>query len=122
MSDLPEKVSEPVPETPAAREAPPETEGLSKELTSIGVSVRPTTIPVPEPVEKMGVQPVGANIPMPTAKLDLPISDDQIAEGLGKSIRDSFKWLAEWCVRRLKQVHLGLQSIHGKLTRVTIHA
>lgn len=97
-------------------------EGLTKEVASAGVSVQPTTIPVPGPVAQMGVQPGPANIPMPTAAVTLPISDDQIAEGLGKSIRESFRWLAEWCIRRLKQVHVGLQSIHGRLTRVTTHA
>lgn len=91
---------------------------LPKEVVSAGVTIRPTTIPVPPSVAKMGVQPTGANIPMPTAPVALPITDDQIAQGLGKSIRESFRWLAEWCVRRLKQVHIGLQSIHGKLTRV----
>lgn len=120
MSDLPEKVSVSIPEVPAAKNSPAETEGLSKEVTSAGVTIHPTTIPIPPPVAKMGVQPAGANIPMPTATTVLPITDEQIAEGLGKTIRDSWRWLAEWCVRRLKQVHMGLKSIHGKLVRVQV--
>lgn len=96
------------------------TDTLPKEVTSAGVTIHPTTIPIPLPVSQMGVRAAGANIPMPTA-VAIPITDDQIALGLGKSIRDSFRWLAEWCVRRLKQVHVGLQSVHGKLTRVQTH-
>jgi len=112
MTDLPERGSS---FAPPEAVAPPD---LSKEVASAGVTVHPTTIPVPLPVAQMGVQPGAANVPMPTATVTLPITDDKIAEGLAKSIKESFRWLAEWCVRRLKQVHMGLQSIHGKLTRV----
>jgi hypothetical protein len=122
MTDLPEKISAPIPEAPTSREGVPETEGLSKEVASAGVSIHPTTIPIPPPVAEMGVKPASANIPMPTPAVTLPISDDQIARGLGKSIRESLRWLAEWCLRRLKQAHIGLQSIHGRLTRVITHA
>ena len=118
MTDQPEKESVTTPaEAPGVRAPVPENEGLSKEVTSAGVSIHPTTIPIPPPVGAMGVKPGVANIPMPTASTVLPLSDDQIAQGLRKSIRDSWRWLAQWCLRRLKQVHIGLQSVHGKLTR-----
>jgi len=107
-------------EVPLSNEVGREADVLPKEVASAGVTMHPTTIPVPPPIAKMGVQPAGANIPMPTAAA-LPITDDQIAQGLGKGIRESFRWLAEWCVRRLKQVHIGLQSIRGKLVRVQTH-
>lgn len=108
-------------ESPAPKEIGQEAvDTLPKEVTSAGVTMQPTTIPVPSGVAKMGVQPVGANIPMPNASTPLPITDDQIAQGLGKSVRESFRWLAEWCIRRLKQVHVGLQSVRGKLVRVEI--
>lgn len=110
------------PEMAPPKEVGHEVEGISKEVAAAGVTIHPTTIPIPPPVVKMGVQPTGANIPMPTASAILPISDDQIAQGLAGSIKDSFRWLAEWCLRRLKQVHVGLQSVHGKLMRVTTHA
>lgn len=109
-------------EVPMPKEVAHETDALPKEVASAGVSVHPTTIPLPQSVVNMGVKPTGANIPMPTATVSLPISDDQIAEGLGKSIKESIRWLAEWCLKRLKQVHIGLQSVHGRLTRVNTHA
>ncbi len=105
-------------EGPTAKEAGQETDRLPKEVTSAGVSIHPTTISVPAPVQQMGVKPAGANIPMPVAAVTLPISDDQIARGLRQSVTSSLRWLAEWCLRRLKQVHMGLKNIHGKLTRV----
>lgn len=116
MTDLPEK------EHAFSPEITQGTEGLTKEVTQAGVTIQPTTIPIAPPVAQMGVASGPANIPMPIASAVLPITDDQIARGLGKSIKESFRWLAEWCVRRLKQAHIGLQSIHGRLTRVTIHA
>lgn len=105
-------------ESPTFKEMGQEEDALPKEVTSAGVTIHPTSIPVPTQIAHMGVKPVGANIPMPTAATALPITDDKIALGLAKSIKESFRWLAEWCIRRLKQAHVGLQSIHGKLVRV----
>lgn len=123
MSDLPERVtgSPATVETPTAPE-PGRGEGdsLPKELTSAGVTIHPTTIPVPQPVAKMGVQATGANIPTPAATVSLPLTDDQIATGLNQGIASSWRWLATWCIRRLKQVHMGLKAIHGKVMRVNI--
>jgi len=116
MTDLPERTSVSI---PPEMGSPME---LPKEVASAGVTIHPTTIPIPQPVAHMGVTPGPANIPMPTSTTTLPITDDQIAQGLGKGIRESFRWLAEWCLRRLKQVHIGLKSIHGKLVRVQTHA
>jgi len=110
MTDLPEK--EHMPPTPESPEA-----GVPKEVTSAGVQFQPTTIPIPKPVSDLGVTPGPANIPMPTSVSSFPITDDQIAEGLRKNVRDSWLWLAEWCIRQLKKVHVGLKYIRGKLVR-----
>ncbi len=110
---------EATPEVASPKEAGRESiDALPKEVASAGVTIHPTSIPIPPPVAKMGVRPAGANVPTPAVAITLPITDDQIAQGLEKSIRDSFRWLAEWCLRRLKQVHVGLKSVHGKLMRV----
>jgi hypothetical protein len=91
---------------------------LSPEVISSGVTVQPTSIPIPPSVTQMGVAAVGQNVmPAPPA-VTLPLSDDQIEEGLKKSVSSSWRWMAEWCVRKLKQLHMGLKIIHGKLTRV----
>lgn len=91
---------------------------LSPEVVSSGVKITPTTVPIPPSVAQMGVKPAGQNVPAATVTVSLPLSDDQIAQGLKQSIWSSWRWLAQWCVRRLKQVHMGLKSIHGRLTRV----
>jgi len=91
---------------------------LSPEVSSAGVRVHPTTIPIPQPVSNMGVKPSGHNVPVATTTtVVLPLTDDQIAVGLHQSITNSVRWLAAWCVRRLKQVHIVFKNVHGKLVR-----
>lgn len=95
---------------------------LPKEVASAGVKIQPTTIPIPPKVAQMGVAPVGQNIPTtPTAgNVILPLTDDQIAQGLHQSVVSSWRWMAEWCVRKLKQLHIGLKTVHGKFMRVQV--
>ncbi len=107
------------PETPMVKEYGREVDNLPKEVASAGVTIHPTTIPIPQPAASLGVTPGPANIPMPSATVTLPLTDDQIAQGLSKSILTSWRWLAEWCLRRLKQVHIGLQYVKGRLVRVS---
>jgi len=102
-----------VPFRPAGQEVE-----LSPEVVSSGVKVQPTSIPIPQPVVQMGVQAVGQNVAPSAPTLILPLSDDQIATGLKQSVWSSWRWMAEWCVRKLKQLHMGIKTIHGKLTRV----
>lgn len=112
MTDLPEI------DHASGAEPIPKNEALPKEVVQAGVTIHPTTIAIPKPVAQTGVTSGPANIPMPSAANPIPITDDQIAQGLGKSLKESFRWLAEWCLRRLKQMHIGLKSIGGKLIRV----
>lgn len=83
---------------------------LPKEVVSAGVRVHPTSIPIPAPLAQMGVQPAGKNIvPAQTVKPVLPLTDDQIAQGLRQMITSSWLWLAHWCVRQLKKVHIRIK-------------
>lgn len=72
-----------------------------------GVRVQPTVVPIPPKVQKQGVQPVGANVPAAQQTV-VPLTDDQIVQGLKQSVASSWRWLAEWCVRRLKQLHYNM--------------
>ncbi len=96
----------------------PEVDALPKEVASAGVRVHPTTIPIPPPIANLGVKPSGQNIPAHTTTVTLPISDDQVVAGLKQGITSSWRWLSVWCLRRLKQVHVVLQSIRGRVVRV----
>ncbi len=97
------------------REAP-----LTPEVISAGVTGQFTSVSLPSAVQQLGVKPVGdAQTPPAAAAVVLPLTDDQIVQGLHQSITSSWRWLAQWCLRRLKQVHLAIKKIHGKFTRVT---
>lgn len=85
------------------REAP-----LPQEVSGAGVKIHPTSINLPQPVAQMGVTAVGQSTPPPAVTVTLPLSDDEIAQGLHQSITSSWRWLAEWCVRKLKQLHRTL--------------
>lgn len=92
---------------------------LSAEVAATGVKVHPTTVTLPQPVTELGAKPVGGSVvssqPIATT---LPLSDDQIAQGVHQSITSSWRWLAEWCRRKLKQLHVAIKSVHGKIVRV----
>jgi hypothetical protein len=104
-------------EIPAIKEVGAEMP-LSAEVAGAGVKVQPTTVILPKPVASLGVKAVG-DVAAPQAPVvTLPLSDEQIAKGLNASLTTSVRWLAEWCVRKLKQVHMGIRSLHGKVTRV----
>lgn len=94
---------------------------LPKEVVSAGVRMQPTTVPIPPAVAQMGVSPSGPSAPVQTAPaVVLPLSDDRIAQGLRQSVADSWRWLSEWCVKRLKQLHIGIRAAGGKFIRVKI--
>jgi len=78
---------------------------LPKEVVSSGVTVKPTVVSIPPPVQSLGVKPMGQNIPVQTSpSVTLPLTDVQIAQGLHTSITSSLRWLAEWCRRKLKMI------------------
>lgn len=54
----------------------------------------------------------------PLQKVQLPISDEEIIEGLEKPYTSSWRWLSELGVYLLGQAHIALKTIHGKVVRV----
>lgn len=93
---------------------------LSPEVKMAGVSMRSDTIELPHLVQQMGVSAVGQSAPSvagAAATITLPLTDDQIAQGLHQSLLSSWRWLAQWCERQLKQAHVLLSSTKGKTVR-----
>ncbi len=91
-------------EVPALKEVGHEL-SLAAEVSGAGVKIQPTTVQMPQNVTQMGVKVVGQGAPPPVVSVTLPLTDEQIAQGLHQSIISSWRWLAEWCVWRLKQLH-----------------
>jgi hypothetical protein len=92
---------------------------LPKEVSAIGVTIQPTTVVLPSIVQKSGVtaiNPISSVTPLVSSK-PLPLSDEEIAKGLHEGVVTSVRWLAEWCMRRLKQMHIAVKDVGGKLVR-----
>lgn len=83
---------------------------LPKDVEAAGVKVTPTNISIPKSVQNFGVTPVGQKpvVQQPIQAQPVPLTDDQITKGLKQGVKSSWRWLAEWCVRKLKQLHGAL--------------
>ena len=87
---------------------------LDRAIEKTGVKVTPTHMPLPKPIASSGVKPAGDNVTLGTGKsVKLPLTDDEISQGTKKILTASWKWLAEWCIRRIKvfQKNLAYKSV-----------
>lgn len=83
--------------TDHTKEAP-----LPPDVAQAGVRTTPTSVTLPKPVASLGVQPSSATQPVSNgASVTLPLTDEQIAEGVKLGVTDSVRWLAEWCRRHI---------------------
>lgn len=81
---------------------------LSPEVAHAGIRMRSDTVEIPKNVAQMGVRVVSQPTLTPTGgvpTIALPLNDEQIALGLHQSITSSFRWLAQWCEKRLKELY-----------------
>ena len=135
MDDLPKKPQEPVSPVGSTsketgphitfNEAPELTEigketPLPPEVSKAGVTLRSDSVTVPKPVQYLGVKAVGqvaVSQGSGAVAVSLPLTDDQIAQGLHQSITSSWRWLSEWCMLQLKKAHVAFKTMHGKIMR-----
>lgn len=82
------------------------------------VQHRKETIQLPPEIEKLGGVATGHTAYPTTNTVVLPLSDDQVYKGLSAPLTSSVRWLAELCLFFLKQAHLTLKKVHGKIMRV----
>lgn len=101
-----EKIPAALSEVPSAQL---ESANLSPEVQKAGVSIRPTSFPVPASLEKIGVAPAGENVSVVPPALSVPLTDEKIAQGLQQNITSAWLWLATWCQRRLLVIRRGLR-------------
>ncbi len=93
---------------------------LEPDLEQAGLQKVSETIDLPPDMVKMGAQTVGMTQPVATTTtVKLPINDDQIIIGLHMKIYSSLRWLAEWCLKKLKKAHIHLKKMGGKTIRET---
>lgn len=83
------------------------------------VSHRKEVIEVPPDLQKMGVAASGTPTFSRLQTVKIPLGDDKVLKGLHAPITSSFRWLAELCVYLLKNAHITIKQIHGKIVRTT---
>ncbi|OGK23925.1 hypothetical protein A2954_02350 [Candidatus Roizmanbacteria bacterium RIFCSPLOWO2_01_FULL_37_12] len=82
------------------------------------VQVRAETIELPEEFKKMGIHAATETEFPSFQNIKLPLSDEKIIAGLHQPITSSFRWFATLLEYVLKQAHLILKIINGKVVRV----
>lgn len=83
------------------------------------VTVRHETIKLPPDLKKMGLKSVSATSSFSSYQnVKTPLADDKVLTGLHAPITSSLRWLATLALYILRQAHLTLREIHGKVVRV----
>lgn len=82
------------------------------------VQPKQETIKLPPDLSKLGLQPVSQAQFSSYKNVKLPISDEKIVAGLKAPVSSSKRWLSEFAVYVLKQAHLTLRVVGGKVIRV----
>lgn len=80
-----------------------ETVELPPDLKQAGVTIPPQDMPVVAPAQ------TGPS---------LPLTDDQIGQGLQADLTTSFRWLAEWCLKQIRLFHMHLSKVGEHFMRV----
>ena len=68
-------------------------------------------------LKNVGVEAVETSSFQSQKPITLPLSDEKILIGIHKPITSSLKWLATLAMYMLKQAHMTLKVVHGKVIR-----
>ena len=88
--------------------------------TEVAPFVKPKheTIKIPSDLANIGLQPAKSTSFPTYQNIKLPISDEKVIEGLKEPVSSSRRWLSEFALFILKQAHLTLRKVGGKVVRV----
>jgi hypothetical protein len=112
------KEAEPMPRRPEVVHLQEATEHEPAAEVAPFVQPRQETIKLPTDLHMIGLQPVKTT-QFPTYKnVKLPITDEKIIEGMREPMTSSKRWLSELAFYLLRQAHLTLRTVHGKVIRV----
>lgn len=82
------------------------------------VKIKPETIDLSDDLKNMGVETTAAAEFTNYQNIKLPISDEKIIAGLHQPITASIRWFATLMEYLLKQAHLALRVVNGKVVRI----
>ncbi len=118
MSSKPKEVEPPLsPKEYVEIQEVVENEKIDKEVKPY-IKVKKETIKLPPDLKKMGLQPTTSAKFTKYQNIKLPISDEKVLKGLKSPITSSLRWLATFSEYILKQAHLNLRKIHGRVVRI----
>ena len=114
-----------MPKMPEAGMEDPVEFAIPKEVTG-HVQISQTTPEIPPDLKQAGVTYSPSDQTMSNTSSSgnssrVMLTDDQINDGLTKKPTDSFRWLAEWCIKQLKLAHVHFKKINGRYIRITDH-
>jgi len=89
---------ESVVEVPSEPEVSKEVEGYVEKVEKAAELKTPITDDYTGQVLMKPAQPQDTTV-------TLPLTEEQVRDGLHHKVLDSFRWLAEWCVRQIKMLH-----------------
>ncbi len=118
------KEGEPI-EIAPERKSQPEMELEEKEPTIEDKEVekfvkveKPHKIELDPTLKKAGLSAIDTTSLDPKHRIQLPIPDEKVIEGLEKPLSSSWRWLSELAMYMLHRGHLTLKKIHGHVVRV----
>lgn len=83
------------------------------------VDINKENLEIDPELKKAGVQVVNSPPQYPPhLSYPLPVSDEKVIAGLKSPINTSIRWLAELSMFLLRQAHISLKNVHGKIIRV----
>ena len=82
------------------------------------VEERKENIELSPDLKTVGVETTSSPQFSTTQTVNLPLSDDKVVQGLHAPLTSSVRWLATLAVYILKQAHMTLKTVHGKVMRV----
>jgi hypothetical protein len=94
--EKPIEAMEEIPTNPEI-EKKPELAGYIEKVEKAAETMKPVTDDYTQQVLLKSINPA-------SAKVTLPLTEDQIQQGLHHQIWESIRWLAEWCVRQYKML------------------
>lgn len=120
------KEGEPVPVAPEKQSQPEiepseiEPKVEDKEVEKFVKVEKQYKIELDPSLKKAGLLAIDTTSLDPKHRIQLPITDDKVMEGLEKPISSSWRWLAEIAMYMLHRGHLTLKKIHGHVVRIII--
>ncbi len=82
------------------------------------VNLKKEKMEISEELRKIGLEEIDPSLFKDAQNVKLPLSDDKIAMGLQAPITSAFRWLATFALYLLKQSHMTLKTVHGKVVRI----